>query len=129
MWKTGGRRPRRTKTRMDGPGRRSPYHNMSRLETGVKNCKVLMRNLTGPALYLLCSDRSPVRTSSVSPACRKRRLNGAVCRNHRIKRVVSCKRRKGTLKNLTKCLWRKEPDRRYNFFDSPPAGLCRHIYD
>ena len=26
-------------------------------------------------------------TSSVSPACRKRRLNGVMCRNHRIKRV------------------------------------------
>ena len=28
----------------------------------------------------------------------------------------------GTLKNPTKCLWRWEPDRRYNFF-SPPAHL------
>ena len=30
-------------------------------------------------------------TSSVSPACRKRRLNGAMCRNHRnYKKVVPC---------------------------------------
>ena len=29
--------------------------------------------------------------SSVSPACRKRRLIGAVCRNHRIKRSVPCR--------------------------------------
>ena len=34
----------------------------------------------------------------------------------------------GTLKNPTKCLWRWEPDRRYNFF-SPPAHMCRHIYN
>ena len=27
---------------------------------------------------------------SVSPACRKRQLIGAVCRNHRIKRLVPC---------------------------------------
>ena len=60
---------------------------------------------------------------------RKRRLNGAVCRNHRIKRVVPCRCRTGTLKNPTKCLWRWEPDRRYNFFFNPPAHLCRHIYD
>ena len=63
-------------------------------------------------------------TSSVSPACRKRRLNGAVCRNHRIKRVVPCRCRSGTLKNPVKCLWRWEPDRRYNFFFSPPGHLC-----
>ena len=66
-------------------------------------------------------------TSSVSPGCRNRRLNGAVCRNYRIKRVVPCRCRTGTLKNPTKCLWRLEPDRRYNFF-SPPAHLCRHIW-
>ena len=29
--------------------------------------------------------------SFVSPACRKRRLIGAVCRNHRIKRLVPCR--------------------------------------
>ena len=27
-------------------------------------------------------------------------------------------------KNHTKCLWHWEPDRRYNFFFSPPAHLC-----
>ena len=59
------------------------------------------------------------------PACRKRRVNGAVCRNHR---VVPCRCRTGTLKNPAKCLWRWEPDRRYNFCN-PPAHLCRHIYD
>ena len=31
------------------------------------------------------------------------------------------------LKNLAKCLWRREPDRRYNF--GPPAHLCRHMCD
>ena len=80
---------------------------------------------------------------------RKRRLNGAVCRNHRIKRVVPCRcldglvpyihlarnergrmygTRTGTLKNPTKCLWRWEPDRRSNFFFSPPAHLCAVTY-
>ena len=29
--------------------------------------------------------------SSVYPACRKRRLIGAVCQNHRMKRLVSCR--------------------------------------
>ena len=55
-------------------------------------------------------------TSSVSPACHKRRLNGAMCRNHRIKRVFPCRCMMGTLKNPAKCLWRWDPDRRYNFF-------------
>ena len=32
-------------------------------------------------------------------------------------------------KDPTKCLWRWESDRRYNFFFSPPAHLCRHIYN
>ena len=32
------------------------------------------------------------------------------------------------LKNLTKCLWRWEPDRRFNFFLSPPAHLCAVTY-
>ena len=59
---------------------------------------------------------------------RKRRLNGAVCRNHRIKRVVRVGARTGTLKNPTKCLWRWEPDRRSNFFFSPPAHLCAVTY-
>ena len=61
-------------------------------------------------------------TSSVSPACRKRRLNWAVCRNHRTKWVVPCRCRTGTLKRPAKCLWRWESDRRYNFF-SPPAHI------
>ena len=54
-------------------------------------------------------------------------LNEAVCRNHRIKRVVQIRCRTDTLKNPTKCLLRWQPDRRYTF--SPPALLCRHIYD
>ena len=39
-----------------------------------------------------------------------------------------CRCRTGALKKPTKCLWRWEPDRMYNFF-SPPARLCRHIYN
>ena len=53
---------------------------------------------------------------------RKRRLNGAVCRNHRVGA------RTGTLKNPTKYLWRWEPDRRSNFFFNPPAHLCAVTY-
>ena len=34
----------------------------------------------------------------------------------------------GKLENPTKCLWRWGPDRRSNFF-SPPAHLCRPMYD
>ena len=34
----------------------------------------------------------------------------------------------GTLKNPTKYLWRWEPDRRSNFFFSPPAHLCAVTY-
>ena len=65
--------------------------------------------------------------SSVSPACRKRRLIGAMCRDHRVKRVVPCwcLDRTGTLKDPTKCLWRWEP----NFFFSPPVHLCAVTYD
>ena len=78
---------------------------------------------------------SPVRArgyvenvSSVSPACRKRRLIGAVCRNHRLKKGWSrVGARTGTFKNPTKCLWRWEPDRTSNFF-SPPAHLCAVTY-
>ena len=62
--------------------------------------------------------------SSVSPACRKRRLIGAVRRNHHIKRLVRVGVWMGTLKNPTKCLWRWEPDRRSHYFFSPPAHLC-----
>ena len=58
----------------------------------------------------------------------KRRLNGAVCRNHRIKGWSRVGARTGTLKNPTKCLWRWEPDRRSNFFFSPPAHLCAVTY-
>ena len=60
-------------------------------------------------------------TSFVSPACRKRRLNGPVCRNHRKERVVPCRCRTGTFKNPAKCLLRWEPDRRFNFFFIPPT--------
>ena len=59
---------------------------------------------------------------------RKRRLNGAVCRNHRIKGWSRVGARTGTLKNPMKCLWRWEPDRRSNFFFSPSAHLCAVTY-
>ena len=65
--------------------------------------------------------------SSVSPACRKRRLNGAVSWNNHIKWWPRVSTWVGTLKNPTKCLWRWEPDRRSNFF-IPPAHLCAVTY-
>ena len=43
--------------------------------------------------------------------------------------MVPCRWRTGTLKNPKKSLWRWEPDCRYNFFFSPPAHLCRCIYN
>ena len=65
--------------------------------------------LTGYALWLVYAYWSLTgyilwNTSSVSPACRKGRLNGAVCRNHRINRVVPCLCWTGTLKNPARCL-------------------------
>ena len=67
--------------------------------------------------------------SPLSPACRKGRLNGAISRNNCIKkgwpRVDAWT---GTYKNPTKCLWRWKPDRRSNFFFSPPAHICAVTY-
>ena len=45
------------------------------------------------------------------------------------KKGGQCRCRTGTSKNPAKCLWRWEPECRYNFFFSPPVHLCRHIYD
>ena len=44
-----------------------------------------------PHLVALYDTLGIRNVSSVSPACRKRRLIGAVCRNHRIKRLVPCR--------------------------------------
>ena len=93
---------------------------------------MLSCNESSPLLYFNYLVSAPVRARTVkSRMCppypqrdRKRRLNGPVCRKG-WSRVGA---RTGTLKNPTKCLWRWEPDRRSNFF-SPPAHLCRHIYD
>ena len=80
-------------------------------------------------------DLSPMRAWGVkSRMCppypqrdRKRRLNGAVCRNHRIKRVVPCRCWDGHVKEPCEMSMAWEPDRRYNFF-SPPAHLCAVTY-
>ena len=116
--------------------------------------------------------------SYVSPACLKRRLNGAVSRNNRINIVAAFREMHvspakhssasvtdgradrqtdgqttdkvipmcryasqatqkgwsrvgawtGTVKNPTKCLWRWEPDRRFNFFFNPPVHLYAVTY-
>ena len=60
---------------------------------------------------------------------RKRRLIGAVCRNHRIKRVVPCRCLDGHVKEPYEMSMAWEPDRRSNFFFSPPAHLCAVTYD
>ena len=57
---------------------------------------------------------------------RKRRLIGAVSESP-YKKGGLVGAWTGTLKNPTKCLWRWEPDRRFNFFFSPPAHLCAVI--
>ena len=59
---------------------------------------------------------------------RKRRLNGAVCRNHRIKRVVPCRCLDGHVKEPCETSMAWEPDRRFNFFFNPPAHLCAVTY-
>ena len=94
----------------------------------------LLYSETSPGGVLLYSRSSPVRTpgfkSRIRPPNPQRVVKGDLmgrCWNHRIKRLVPCRYRTGTLKNPVKCLWRWEPDRRYNFF-SPPAHRCRHIY-
>ena len=108
----------------------------------VSNCFWLNRGYGGHILDLTPGSSSPpVRTwvllkaENVSPAplaCRKRRLNGAVSLNYRIKRAVPCRcLDAGTLKNPTKFLWRWDPDRRSNFFISPPVhtrGIWKVMY-
>ena len=59
---------------------------------------------------------------------RKRRLIGAVCRNHRIKRVVPCRYLDGHVKEPYEMSMAWEPDRRSIFFFSPPAHLCTVTY-
>ena len=59
---------------------------------------------------------------------RKRRLIGAVCRNHRIKRVVPCRCLNGHVKEPYEMSMAWEPDRGSNFFFSPPAHLCAVTY-
>ena len=59
---------------------------------------------------------------------RKRRLIGAVCRNHRIKRVVPCRCLDGHVKEPYEMSMAWEPDRRSNCFFSPPAHLCAVTY-
>ena len=65
--------------------------------------------------------------SSVSPACRKRRLNGTVSRNNRIKRVASCWCLDGHVKEpyeMSMALGARP----CNFFFGPPAHLCAVTY-
>ena len=61
--------------------------------------------------------------SSVSQACRKRRLIGAVCRNHRIKRLVPCRCLDGHVKEPY------EMSIQLLLFQSACTSMCRHIYD
>ena len=54
---------------------------------------ILFSSKTWPIVVLMAAilNFAKKNVSSVSPACRKRRLIGAVCRNHRIKRLVPCR--------------------------------------
>ena len=77
--------------------------------------------VTFPSLLRLSSTSAGLRQLPPPPPF-------AACRNYRIKRLILCRCMTGTLKKPAK--WRWEPDRRYNnFFFSPLAHLCRHIYD
>ena len=60
---------------------------------------------------------------------RKRRRIWAVCRNHRIKRVVPCRCLDGHIKEPYEMSMAWEPDRRSNFFFSPPAHICAVTYE
>ena len=64
--------------------------------------------------------------TSRSPACRKRRLIWAVCRNHRIKRLVPCQCLDGHVKEPYEMSMALGA-RRSNFF-SPPEHLCAVTY-
>ena len=91
---------------------------------------------TVSCIFEILSYTPPVRARGVkSRMCppypqrdRKRRLNGAVCRNHRIKRVVPCRCLDGHVKEPYEMSMAWEPDRRSNFFFSPPAHLCAVTY-
>ena len=54
--------------------------------------------------------------------------NGAVCRNHRIKRVVPCRCLDWHVKEPYEMSMAWEPDRWSNFFFSPLAHLCAVTY-
>ena len=73
--------------------------------------------------------RQLLNVSSVSQACRKRRLNGSDSRNCRIKRLAPCRYFDGHFKEPYKMSMALGARPGYNFFFSPPAHLCRHIYD
>ena len=65
--------------------------------------------------------------SSVSPACRKRRLNEAVSRNNRIKGVVPYRCLYGHVKEPYEMSMAWEPDRMSNYV-FPPMHLCAVTY-
>ena len=100
--------------------------------SGVKFVLYVYCFLLHIGIYLYCT---PVRARGVkSRMCPpypqrgpKRRLNGAVCRNHRIKRLVPCRWEDGHVKEPYEMSMAWEPDRRSNFF-SPPAQLCAVTY-
>ena len=66
-------------------------------------------------------------TSSVS-SCRKRRRDGAVCRNHHIKRMVPCRCRTGTLKTLRN-VYGVGSQTVGTTSSSVRLHICRHIYE
>ena len=69
--------------------------------------------------------------SSVSPACRKMRLIGAVCRNHRIKRFVPCRCLDGHVKETYEMSMALEarPWVQLLLLQSACTSMCRHMYD
>ena len=82
-------------------------------------------------LYFVIPREGPGVKSRMCPPYpqrdRKRRLIGAVCRNHCIKRVVPCRCLDGHVKEPYEMTMAWEPDRSSNFF-SPPAHLCVVTY-
>ena len=66
--------------------------------------------------------------SSVSPACRKRRLNGAVSLNNGIKRLGPCRCLDRHVKEPYEISMALGADRISKFIFSPPAHLGAVIY-
>ena len=104
---------------------------MTKALTLTENPKKQRYNTKTPLKLQLHNECAPMGTPGVMSrmyppyphACRKRRLKWGGFSEQPLKGGSRVGAWTGTLKNPTKCIWRLEPDRRFNFFN-PPAHLC-----